>query len=159
SIFKTLYSESEQDPTWILPVFFNYGEPTGDKKRRLLPAAFSMYRYIRAFYLLCDSLTEAHEDGCNLCTGRGALRYECGVRTAGDQAVLVCPLHRRSCVAADLIRISVLSKGHAADRGVIALVLRVTIQDRRHLLAGDRVVRREGRLADAVYNTVCCRPG
>ena len=59
--------------------------------------------------------SEAHEDGCNLCMGRGALRCERGVRTADDRVVFVRPLHRCGCVAADLIRISVRSERHAAD--------------------------------------------
>ena len=50
-----------------------------------------------------------------LCTDRGAMRCERGVRAADYQAVFVCPLHRCGCIAADLICIGVRSERHAAD--------------------------------------------
>lgn len=84
------------------------------KKRRLLQVVFSMCGCVHAFIYFAI-FSEVHEDGCNLCTDRSAQRCERGVRTAGDQVVLVCPLHRRGCAAADLIRIGVRSERHATD--------------------------------------------
>ena len=89
-------------------------------------------------------LVEAHEDGGALGAGGGALRYQGGVRHAGDDAFIYRPAHGGLRPVADAVGIGVRAQ---ADR---ALGLAgVAPQHGDHLLAGNEAVR-VGAVADAL---------
>ena len=99
----------------------------------------------------CDFFHEAHEDGRDLCAGGGALRVQLAVRALkepfGD-----CPLHGLCRVSADLVRIGETGQGGGFAH-VVALLLRVAVQDRCQLLTGD-----DARHVGAVRNAVVHGP-
>ena len=106
---------------------------------------------------LCNILHEAVEDGGDLCSCGIAGGQEAAVG-AVDQLLGEGPAERGFGVGRDLRGVGEAVQA-CAGGGAILLVLRVAVEDRSHLLAGDVGVRRERRGAGAVDDTVVGGPG
>lgn len=103
--------------------------------------------------LLHHAVTEAVQDRRDLGAGGVALGRQGGVGHAVDELGSVGPSQGVLGVGADLAVVRIPGQ-IGLLRHVIALVLRVAIQDRRHLLAGDGVVGCKGRGGGALHDLV-----
>ena len=107
-----------------------------------------------------DVLDEAHQDRRDLGAGGVALRVQpvlTVLAAAADHALGHDPLHGRAGVGADVA--CVRERGQLGVlRGIDAHLLRITVQDRRHLFARDAAVRLKFAVADAVDHAVLGRP-
>ena len=108
--------------------------------------------------LFHDVFTKAHEDGRNLGPCCPSLGRNCGSTGAADKARGVGPPDGLPCIAAD--RPSV---GETRQVGLCAHVITlesgIAIQNGRHLLSGNGVVRAEVPVAITIHNPVFRRPG
>ena len=106
---------------------------------------------------LCNILHEAVEDGGDLrsCGVAGGQETAFG---AVDQLFGDGPAERGFGVGGDLRGVGEAAQARARG-GAVLLVLRVAIEDRSHLLAGDVGVRAERRRAGAVDDAVVGGPG
>ena len=102
-------------------------------------------------------LNEAVEHGGDLSAGRRALRVKqiagfslC--ETAADR-----PLHCRLCVIRDLVRVLELAQ-ISLDGQIVALVVRVAVEDGCKLFAGDGIVRAKFVFAVARKDAILRRP-
>ena len=95
------------------------------------------------------------QHGCDLRSGGGALRVE-PVAVALEHPAAHRPLHRGHGVGADLVRVGVGPQPVGQLRRPVAH--QVAEEDRRELLAGDRVVRAEAPVAVAADHALGRRP-
>ena len=100
--------------------------------------------------LFHDFRTVAHEHRRCLCAARDALRIERERAHAAYHSAAARPLNGGHGVGADARRIIEIEDVRIlAHAHVVALELRVAVQNRRELLAGDGVVRAESLVAVA----------
>ena len=101
-----------------------------------------------------------HENGSDLCAGRVALRVEV-ILTAdfrtGDKAFAHCPGHGFLRILRDLGVVGEFTQIPFSG-GVAFRELCVAVEDRRDLLASDRIFGRESRLGHTVDDFIFIRP-
>lgn len=108
--------------------------------------------------LLCRIFYKSHKVRRNLGARCAAFRIE---QISADSCHQTCahrPAHSFLCVRRNVVAVAESGKIFR-NAYIIAFILCISVEDRRHLLSGDRIVRRKQRLAVSEDDTFRRSPG